>query len=349
MQSTVEIPQPEEQERQRENNELSITRRLLDIRTIVSFAFAIAILVFVFTRLDVNVSAIWEDVRHSNPVLLALGFAIYYLGFPLRAVRWRLLLRNVGEEHQGSDFLPGIPRLSEILILSWFANCVVPAKIGDVYRAYLLKADAAVSFVKTAGTIFAERLIDLLILFALLVLSAFSIVQTMSTGSLIVTENILAAGIAVTVAVLAGLLGLRFFGSQIERFLPHRTRDFFSRFQTGVLGSFHRQTLPGVSALTILIWLTEAGRLYFVTQSLGENISIPIIVFAALANSLLTAVPATPGGLGVVEAGVIGIFRLVGVDGSAAASITLLDRTISYWSLILTGMVVYAFTIARRR
>ena len=102
----------------------------------------------------------------------------------------------------------------------------------------------------------AERLIDLLILFALLVLSAFSIVKTMSTGNLIVTANILGAGIAAAIAVLAGLLGLRLFGSRIERVLPGRTQAFFSRFQTGVLGSFHRQTLPGVSVLTILIWLT---------------------------------------------------------------------------------------------
>lgn len=348
MQSTVDVLQTGD-EVTKETNELSITKRLLDVRTIVSFAFAIAILVFVFTRLDINVSAILEDVRHSNPVLLALGFGVYYLGFPLRAIRWRLLLRNVGEEHHGTDFLPGVPRLSEILILSWFANCVVPAKIGDVYRAYLLKADASVSFVRTAGTIFAERLIDLLILFALLVISAFTIVKTMSTDRAIVTENLLAVGVVVAAAVLVGLLGLRFFGNRLIGFLPKRAATMFTHFQVGVLGSFHRQTLPGVASLTVLIWLTEAGRLYFVTQSLGENISVPIIVFAALASSLLTAVPATPGGLGVVEAGVIGIFRLVGVDGGAAASITLLDRTISYWSLILVGMVVYAFTIARRR
>src|SRR3712207_7067169 len=36
--------------------------------------------------------------------------------------------------------------ISEIVMLSWFANCIVPAKLGDAYRAYLLKRTAGVSF-----------------------------------------------------------------------------------------------------------------------------------------------------------------------------------------------------------
>src|SRR5579885_2192888 len=47
--------------------------------------------------------------------------------------------------------LLGIPGLSLIMLLSWFANCVVPAKLGDAYRGYLLKEEARVSFSKTMG------------------------------------------------------------------------------------------------------------------------------------------------------------------------------------------------------
>ena len=51
--------------------------------------------------------------------------------------------------------------LSEIIFLSWFANCIVPAKLGDAYRAYLLKLNAPVSFTRTFGTVFIERILDL--------------------------------------------------------------------------------------------------------------------------------------------------------------------------------------------
>ncbi len=61
--------------------------------------------------------------------------------------------------------------LTEILYLSWFANCVVPAKLGDFYRAYLARNCLRVSMSKNYGTILAERMLDLLVLFPLLMLA----------------------------------------------------------------------------------------------------------------------------------------------------------------------------------
>ncbi len=50
---------------------------------------------------------------------------------------------------------------TEIIFISWLVNSVVPAKLGDVYRAWLLKANYPVSLSSTFGTIFTERLFDL--------------------------------------------------------------------------------------------------------------------------------------------------------------------------------------------
>ena len=64
--------------------------------------------------------------------------------------------------------------------------------------------------------------------------------------------------------------------------------------------------------------------------------------FVALAASLLTAIPLTPAGLGVVEAGVVGILTLVyGVPFTEATAIALVDRAISVLSVIAIGSVVY--------
>ena len=50
---------------------------------------------------------------------------------------------------------------TEIIFLSWLVNCVVPAKLGDVYRAYLLKINSTASLSRTFGTVFIERVLDL--------------------------------------------------------------------------------------------------------------------------------------------------------------------------------------------
>ena len=58
-------------------------------------------------------------------------------------------------------------------------------------------------------------------------------------------------------------------------------------------------------------------------------------MFVALMSALLTTLPITPAGLGVVEAAVIVVLKLVDMDASMAGSIAILDRLIGYWSLII--------------
>ncbi|MDQ3327694.1 MAG: lysylphosphatidylglycerol synthase domain-containing protein, partial [Chloroflexota bacterium] len=59
---------------------------------------------------------------------------------------------------------------------------------------------------------------------------------------------------------------------------------------------------------------------------------------------LLTTVPFTPAGLGVVEAAIVTVLLPVINDAGLAGSVALLDRTITYWSLVLIGAVVYLFS-----
>ena len=59
--------------------------------------------------------------------------SIFYAGFPLRGLRWAILLRGAG-------FPLGTRDATEIIFISWLVNCLVPAKLGDIYRAYLLRS-----------------------------------------------------------------------------------------------------------------------------------------------------------------------------------------------------------------
>jgi uncharacterized protein (TIRG00374 family) len=84
-------------------------------------------------------------------------------------------------------------------------------------------------------------------------------------------------------------------------------------------------------------WLAEIGRLYLVSQALGLDASVPLVVFIALANSLLTLAP-TPGGVGAVESGVPALLvQLSSIPVSSAAALVLVDRTISYVSVVVLG------------
>ena len=91
--------------------------------------------------------------------------------------------------------------------------------------------------------------------------------------------------------------------------------------------------------------MTESLRLYFVVLALGfpgVELGISGAVFVALIGSLLTAVPLSPAGLGIVEAGIVGVLTLVyGVSLPEATAIALLDRVISVFSVIVFGSILY--------
>ncbi|MGI9149474.1 MAG: lysylphosphatidylglycerol synthase transmembrane domain-containing protein [Chloroflexota bacterium] len=320
-------------------------KRFFNLRTLLSFGLGFAILAFLATRVQIDVGAIVDRVRQANPWLLVLAFIAFYATFPIRALRWRRLLDNVelSTHEEGSRRL-GIPILSEIIFLGWFANCIVPAKLGDAYRAYLLKLNAGVSFSTTIGTILAERIIDVVVLFVLmLAATGLSFGRSVPAEVLVLMQ----VGLGLVVLVVVGLVGMRRLRPVIERVLPTRLHEQYVRFEHGTLGSF--RGIPSLVVLTCIAWAGEVARMYLVTLSLGlGGIAQSVIVFVALAAALMTTLPLTPAGLGFAEGAIVGVLLLAagaglapGVDEHAAASIALLDRGISYWSLIAVGLVVY--------
>lgn len=327
---------------ERNGDGLRLGARLRSPRTWISFGIALAIVIFVFRGLDIDLAATWAYMRTANPWLMVAGLLVFYLTFPLRALRWRMLLRNAGvplDEGRGS--WATLPALMEYLYLSWFANCIVPAKLGDAYRGYLLKRNGGVSFSATFGTIFAERLLDMIGLFALLVLAGGAAFGNHLPDG---TEIVFVFGALLVIAVLGGLAGMRWLSPLIRRFVPTALQDRYGSFEQAALSSFQWRILPRLIVATTLIWLLEGMRLYLVMLALGNPqlaLGAPAIVFIALASSLLTALPITPAGLGVVEGTVTLVLTFFAVPASLGSAVTLLDRLINFWSIIVFGFVLY--------
>jgi uncharacterized protein (TIRG00374 family) len=169
---------------------------------------------------------------------------------------------------RGTGFRLATRDATEIIFLSWLVNCLVPAKLGDVYRAWLLKINSPVSLSRTVGTVFIERILDL---FAIVVLGLGAGFVSFRSGLPSEVQLVFAIGIAFVVVLAAGLLTLRNFGRRILRRLPlpQRILEFYDRFEDGVFSSIGLRALPVLLILTGLIWATEASRLYLVVEALG--------------------------------------------------------------------------------
>ena len=324
---------------------VSLTKRLREPRTIISIVLPL-ILIVLFVRLvaQIDVGELVDSILAADPWLLLAAFLVYYLGFPLRGFRWVLLLRGTG-------FRLSIRDSTEIIFLSWLVNCLVPAKLGDVYRAYLLKLNSPVSLSRTFGTVFIERVLDL---FAIAILGLLAGFWSFRLGLPPAIQVVVVLAVVVIVGLAIGLFSLRNFGRRILNRLPVPARflDFYDRFEEGVFNAVERRYIPLLGITTVAIWMTEALRLWLVVEALGfPDVSLGLsgATFVALIGSLLTAVPLSPAGLGIVELGVVGVLvAAYGIPIEEATTIALVDRAISVFSIIVFGSIAYALSPLRR-
>jgi uncharacterized protein (TIRG00374 family) len=345
-----ELLQPEaggEQEITRD--QLSLGKRLLNWRTIVPLVIVLASLAYLVHKENIDPQQTWNTIRTANVLFFLAAFVSYYLSFPIRTVRWRMLLGNVGFTRANGVKLPRFWKLLEIIYLSFFANVVVPARLGELYRAYLLRQEAGVSATRTFGTVLAERLLDFIVLLLLFIPAAIISLH----------ENIppqlrlgLYATLALVMVGIIGLIALRLFRTHIGRMVPDRFRAHYNHFQEGALGSFKR--VPALSGLTVGVWLFEALRFFFIALALNlfsGNIAHVFVaaLFIALGEALLTIVPFTGGGVGLVEGGMLAMIALFTPNAlSLAAAAIVLDRTISLFSILVFGFITFMVAFGRQ-
>jgi uncharacterized protein (TIRG00374 family) len=338
-------PTPTEQSNQDTNpsdtgmpNAATLRQRVLSLPTLVAIGIGALLLAFALWRIfDFEWDEVWTNIKHVHLGKYLLAMGLYYISFLFRGLRWRLLAKTANVGGENGKNVPGTLTLSGIILMGWFANSVAFLRLGDAYRGWALARETKSGFSSSLGTVLAERVQDMAAVL-ILVLSA-AIWLTVEGDSKVPGWVVFAAFVAVGSLVL-GLFIMRLAGERISRRLPNRFEAAYVNFQRGTLSSFSGRGIPPQLALGIIGWLLEIARFYFVADALGMDISFGIIMFAALANAMLTTIP-TPGGFGFVEGGLTGLLILFGRTDNEAISLVAVDRTISWLSVVLFGGILF--------
>jgi uncharacterized protein (TIRG00374 family) len=94
-------------------------------------------------------------------------------------------------------------------------------------------------------------------------------------------------------------------------------------------------------------WMFDLLALITALIAVGAHPPLSLVLLAFVTAQLLAQIPVTPGGIGVVEAGLTATLALAGVRGGDAAIATLAYRLVSYWLMLPAGLV--AWLVHRRR
>lgn len=322
----------------------ALRRRILHPATLISFGVAVLLLIALARGVNVSFSDMARAIGGANPLLIAAALLAYYVNFPIRGIRWRLLIENAQTATDNPVPLPSRRAFSEVIFLGWFVNAVAWLRMGDPYRAYLVsRQHERQSYPRILGTVLAERVLDVVTFAAILLpIGALLWVDASGATAAIIGLTVIIGGGAIFLVV-----GMALFGQRATARLPGAIRDWLERLRVGALLSLSGRLWP-VTILSIGGWVAEGVRLALVAWALGLDVPLPVIAFVALAHNLITAIPSTPGGLGVAEAGMVGLL-LPWVTLEDAAVLTALDRSVTWLSVVILGAMAMGWREGIRR
>jgi hypothetical protein len=316
----------------------TLRQRVLSVPTLLAIVVGGLILGFALVRIfDFEWGDVWDNIKNVHPGKYILALVLYYVSFWFRGLRWRMLAKTANIGGDGGKNVPGTTALSGIIIMGWFANSVAFLRLGDAYRGWALARESKGDFPSSLGTVAAERVQDMA---AVLILVLVAAVWLTVEGDSKVPGWVVFSAFALVGFLVLGLVVMRAAGERLSRKLPTRLETAYLKFQHGTLDSFSGRGMAPEIALGVVGWVFEIGRFYFVADAMGIDISIGIIMFAALANAMLTTIP-TPGGFGFVEGGLTGLLILFGRSDSEAIALVAVDRTISWLSIVLFGGILF--------
>ena len=322
----------------------AIRRRILHPATLISLSAGILLLFALARGADVSFANMARAIGNADPLLITAALVAYYVNFPLRGIRWRLLIKNVQAVTDNPIPLPSTRAFSEVILLGWFVNAVAWFRMGDPYRAYLVtRQHENQSYPRILGTVLAERVLDV-VTFAAILLPIGALLWVDASG---VTTAIIGLTVVVGGGGIFLVVGMAIFGQRVTARLPGSVRDWLERLRVGALLSLSGR-LWSVTILSVSGWAAEGVRLALVSYALGLDVPLPVIAFVALAHNLITAIPSTPGGLGVAEAGMVGLL-LPWVSLEDAAVLTALDRSITWFSVVVIGAMALGWREGVRR
>ncbi|MDD1695547.1 MAG: flippase-like domain-containing protein [Methanoregula sp.] len=291
---------------------------------VIPTVIAIAIVAFMLFR-------VWDDLiialQNSIPAYLLLGTIICLLAWWLRGWRYHVILKNL-------NYQVSITASTACIFISQTVNLIVPARIGDFVRVFILKHEYRTTYSEGVSSLVVERVFDI---FTVALLGAVAVFFVLNVPAWFYTLIIL--------PLVAGTI---FF--IVIRFTRKSSSE--NRYIAMILTILHEIKKASLSLNAILvlgfsslvIWILDVLVCFAVVMMFQQDIPFAIIVLAIVIGNLVKAIPLTPGGVGTYEISLAITFGLAGVDPAVATLIAIIDHLIKNLVTLGGGIVsIYYF------
>jgi hypothetical protein len=295
------------------------------IRLLTGLAISVAFLAITVSRVDLAETGRALASAAPGGVLIAVGLVLVELA--IRAERWRILLNPSAAVPLRSAFA--------YLTIGYFANAILPARLGDPARAYLAGRSFGISPLVTLGTIVVERVSDALTILLVVLLAGIVVAPgSQLAGSAAVLTAVAVAGSALTVII--AIVVLR--SGVLDRRYGRPVRAVLARIAQGAAVMRRPRGAALILGFTLLPLAVAICTFGATSGALGLALDPVEWAFVLGVLALSTAIPAAPGSLGTYEFAGVTALGVLGIGASQALAATVLIHVIATLPAALLGL-----------
>ncbi len=298
---------------------------------------AVGVLLITLFVLATDLSEIGDAFGEADYWYMLPAVAVLFLSLWLRCYRWSVLMRPV------AAIAPR--RLFSYAIIGYMANNLLPARAGELIRAYILGERERVSAMGALGTIAVERLFDGCVLVLMLLIAGA--VAGLGDGRL---QAIAAVSAAIFALALAGFYWLTFVEARAHRFatlvlgiLPASPRERLAPHAHALIAglrSVHSwRSFLLVACFSAFAWTVEAGAYAIIGLGFGIEVSFAHYVLLLAAANLAITVPTFFGGAGPFEWAAKLVMVNAGVAGGLAAAYAIVAHAVIFVPTTILGLL----------
>ena len=312
------------------------------------FGVLISAVFLYFTLRGLKFGEFWEVIKTANYIWLLPGIAVYFLGVWVRAWRWHYLLRP----------LKKIPTVTmfPVVTIGYFGNNILPARAGEVLRAFVLRKREGVPVSASLATIIVERIFDGVVMLAFVFINLPELAKLTGDAGFMGGLNIRDLAIIGTVVFVGALLVFllaamfplvteRITVWLIDRLIPEKVRpktlDLALRFLSGLESLRSPKEALMVFLTTILIWLLETGKYWFVMHAFPFEASFFTLMLMNGIVNLATTLPSAPGYVGTFDGPGIAVLMAYGTSQAVATGYTLVLHLALWVPITAVGAVYF--------
>jgi glycosyltransferase 2 family protein len=292
----------------------------------LGLAILLAAVLLYYSLRGIDWREVWQILSGASWQRLVLAAAIAAAALFLRACRWRVLLNAAGDVSISSAFWATAAGV--------FGNNFLPARAGELVRTLMIGSRSALDNSYVLATALSERVADSA---ALVVISACAVLVMPAPPGWLAD-----AARPFAILGLLGVLGIavlplfRSFGrSMVDRApVPHALRPrivtMVEQSLNGMRAFHNARRLTEFLALTVVIWCLDAIGAVITAAALGLRLPIPVAFLLIAGLGVASALPSTPGYLGVYQFAAVTVLTPFGFSRTTAIAYILVAQALAY-------------------